>query len=190
MEKASISSEYLKYYSLEDYLFGEVNRRFHKQGFLNAFDFFCIVIWKANRAKSNIARRMLKKSFSKLNDSCIALTSQISKAPTPQEKMKVMMNDWGFLLPMTSAILSVLYPDDFTVYDVRVCQMLGKYENLKDKENVEKLWPIYQQFIEDVRKATPGITNLRDKDRLLWGKSFHDQLKKDIKNMFAKRAIN
>jgi hypothetical protein len=48
-----------KYYYLEDYLFSEVRSRFHKQGYLSAEDFFCIVIWKANRAKSKVAARLL-----------------------------------------------------------------------------------------------------------------------------------
>ena len=46
---------YLEYYNLNDYLFGTVNKRFHENGSIGSFDFFCIVIWKANRAKSKIA---------------------------------------------------------------------------------------------------------------------------------------
>jgi len=46
---------YLKYHIIENYLFDEVHKNFHKNGYLNAFDFFCIVIWKANRVKSIIA---------------------------------------------------------------------------------------------------------------------------------------
>jgi len=177
--------DYVKLYGLESYLFEVVNPRFQQQGLLSSFDFFCIVIWKANRSKSTIAKRLLKKEHKNLEEASKALTSQIHQAPTAKEKMKVLMDEWGFLLPMTSAILTVLYPDTFTVYDVRVCQMLKKYSTLKDIRNLDKLWPQYLDFIESVKKATPGVKSLRDKDRYLWGKSFHDQLKKDIKKQFS-----
>lgn len=52
--------DYLRYYDLEAYLFEDVRKRFQKEGVLSAFDFFSIVIWKANRAKSKVAHRLLK----------------------------------------------------------------------------------------------------------------------------------
>ena len=55
--------DHLAYYDLEAYLFGTVGPRFLNDGRLNAFDFFSIVIWKANRAKSKIARRLLENEF-------------------------------------------------------------------------------------------------------------------------------
>ena len=47
---------YLKYYDLENYIFTTVQDNFQKEGSICAEDFFSIVIWKANRAKSNIAK--------------------------------------------------------------------------------------------------------------------------------------
>ncbi|MCK9400661.1 MAG: hypothetical protein M0Q51_11805 [Bacteroidales bacterium] len=186
MKKSTTNEiDFVQLYSLENYLFDVVNSRFQKEGYLNAFDLFCVIIWKANRSKSTIAKRLLKKEHKSLEEACKELTSQIHQAPTEKEKMKVLMDEWGFLLPMSTAILTVLYPDSFTVYDTRVCQMLGKYHTLKDISNLDKLWETYQEFIKDVKKATPGIKSLRDKDRFLWGKSFHDQLKKDIEKQFS-----
>lgn len=49
--------DYRAFYHLESYLFNTVRIRFLENGFLDAFDFFCIVIWKANRSKSKIARK-------------------------------------------------------------------------------------------------------------------------------------
>ena len=43
--------DFLRYYDLETYLFDDVHDRFHRQGSLSAFNFFAIVVWKANRAK-------------------------------------------------------------------------------------------------------------------------------------------
>lgn len=49
------------YFNLESYLFHTVGPRFAKEKQLSAFDFFCIVAWKANRAKSKIAKKLLSK---------------------------------------------------------------------------------------------------------------------------------
>jgi hypothetical protein len=57
-----MTNDYLKYYDLEKYLFEDVRQRFHKEGKLDAFDLFSIVIWKANRSKSRLAHRLAKKA--------------------------------------------------------------------------------------------------------------------------------
>lgn len=87
---------------------------------------------------------------------------------------------------MASAILSVLYSEDFSVYDARVCGQLRAFKNLADRKRFENLWAGYQEFLEAVRKATPADLSLRDKDRWLWGKSFCDQLRSDIQSGFNK----
>ena len=56
-------NDFIKYYDLESYIFEGVNTKFHKYGFLSAFDFFTIIIWKANRAKSKISKRILGRGY-------------------------------------------------------------------------------------------------------------------------------
>ena len=51
--------DYRTVYHLECYLECTVKARFHQNKELDAFDFFCIVIWKANRAKSKVTKRIL-----------------------------------------------------------------------------------------------------------------------------------
>ena len=50
--------DYRKYYYLENYLLGEVSDRFRESGELSVFDFHCILIWKANRAKNRHVERL------------------------------------------------------------------------------------------------------------------------------------
>jgi len=74
---------YKQYYDLENYLFSIVIKKFLKYGYLNAHDFFCIVIWKANRAKTKIMKKML--SIANVNDinfACKKLTTAIMKTIT------------------------------------------------------------------------------------------------------------
>src|SRR5688572_9209748 len=114
------SIDYRQYYYLEQYLFTEVTNRFERSNKLNSFDFFCIIIWKANRAKSKVAERLLSKGHDDLDAAISALTSAIANERDERDKIKILMLDWGFRLPMASAILTVLHPTMFTVYDVRV----------------------------------------------------------------------
>jgi hypothetical protein len=39
-------------------------------------------------------------------------------------RLQILMLDWYLKLPMASAVLTVLYKDDLTVHDVRVCKQL------------------------------------------------------------------
>jgi hypothetical protein len=181
--------DYTSYYYLETYLFHEVSPRYHSSNKVSTFDFFCIVIWKANRAKSKVANRLLNQGYSDLDSAVAALIEQIGNATDDKSRLKVLISDWGFRLPMASAILTVLYPESFTIYDVRVCNILGDYGDAQYKYNFEDLWNRYAAFVHSVRQRVPEINNLRDKDRYLWGQSFENQLKNDIAHSF-KRAVD
>ncbi|MBI4322209.1 MAG: hypothetical protein HY675_27265 [Chloroflexi bacterium] len=178
--------DYRAFYHLEDYLFDTVRIRFREQGYLSAFDFFCIVIWKANRAKTKMARRLKSKGHVSLDSAVQALTSGIARKGSAKERLRYMLEEWGFYLPMASAILTVLYPEEFTVYDSRVCNQLGCFHDLYNITTFDRLWHRYLDFRQTVEKSVPGCLNLRDKDRYLWGKSFFEQLTSDVANGFAR----
>ncbi|MEF3302492.1 hypothetical protein [Paenibacillus sp. GYB003] len=179
--------DYLSQYDQETYIFETVRRRFADQGFLNAYDFFCIIIWKANRAKTKIAQRLLKiNKFDTLDDAVKALSKGIITASEHKERLHYLLNDWGFQLPMATAILTALYPDYFTVYDVRVCDELQDFHNLKNMVNFENIWTGFLAYKQQVELAASEGLSLRDKDRYLWGRSFSRQLENDIRKRFSK----
>ncbi|BCB35597.1 hypothetical protein [Bacillus cereus] len=183
----SEKTSYIDYYHLEEYLFSNVHNSYHEQGFLNATDFFCIIIWKANRAKSKIADRLLN-NHNDLESASIFITKKIFELSSSNEKLEYLMNHCGFRLPMATAILTVLYPQEFTVYDVRVCDTLH-YQNtdfhkLASRKYSISLWEDYLNFKNQVVDSTPKQLSLRDKDRYLWGKSFSLQLQDNIKRGF------
>ena len=180
------ATDYRKYYYLERYLFDEVTVRFEKEKSLTAFDFFCIIIWKANRAKSKVAERLLSQGFDDLDRAVSSLMNAIATAQDDKAKLRVLIADWGFRLPMASAILTVLYPTVFTIYDVRVCDVLGNFRNTQYRTNFDALWAEYQAYVEAVRNVPTEKYDLRDKDRWLWGKSFCEQLKEDMSMQFKK----
>ena len=100
--------DYRDYCNLESYLFGPVGTAFRENGCLSTFEFFCIVIWKAERAKSRIAVRLLKRGHNSLDEAVRELTTEIARSRTPKEKLYCLVEKWGFRLPMASAILRPL----------------------------------------------------------------------------------
>ncbi len=176
--------DYHQYYDIESYLFNIVRCRFAEQHCLSAFDFFCIVIWKANRAKSKIARKLLAGGHVDLDTAVHELTAGLAQQPTAKDRLRYLWETWQFRLPMASAILTVLYPEEFTIYDVRVCDMLGGFHNLYNLTRFENLWDGYEAFKRQVNDMSPKELTLRDKDRYLVGKSFYEQLARDIARGF------
>lgn len=164
--------EYRRYYFLEDYLLGEVNQNFHRNHFLMVEEFFCIVIWKSNRAKTAIKRRLLK-IHNNLQETVKELTNDIYKATTNDERLGILLGKWRFQLPMASAILTVLYPEEFSIYDERVRKQLGMNAFSSKKK-------YFTEFLPKL-KAVDAYKNLRDKDRYLWGKSFFEDLQHFLK---------
>lgn len=181
--------DFREYYHLESYLFDKVRVQFAKQGYLTAFDFFYIVIWKANRAKSKMAKKLLEGTDVSLDEEVGLLTYGIAELKTAKDRLRLLWN-LGFRLPMASAILTVLYPDEFTIYDARVCGILGGFHNLDNLSDFEDVWQGYQDFKRKVIESTPAELTLRDKDRYLWGKSFYEQLRHDISEGFKNDKLD
>jgi hypothetical protein len=189
----------LNYYDLERYLFGEVHDRFHRDHELGAFDFFSIIIWKANRAKSKIARKLLTaRPCLGLDATCRELTRGLWDAPDAKARLCLLRlpaakGGWEFFLPTASAVLTVLWPEVCTVYDERVRGQLderglGDFKDLGNIVGPDRLWFRYEEFVRAVHAAVPGNLPLRDKDRTLFGRSLAEQLERDIKSGFASIA--
>ena len=53
------------------------------------------------------------------------------------------------------------------------------------RTNFEHLWVGYEAFKRKVEEVTPSEFSLRDKDRYLWGRSFYQQLVRDIEGDFT-----
>jgi len=147
-----MTNDYLRYYDLEAYLFKDVRRRFHKKGKLDAFDLFSVIVWKSNRSKSTLAHRLVKKSGT-LEAAATQFTSALFKVGSAEARLRVAIRDWGFNLPMASAILTVLWPKYFTVFDVRVCKEVD-FHTVKR----ERAWIRYSRYREAVpARCTEGV---------------------------------
>jgi len=161
--------KYLKYYFLEDYLFNEVSKNFQKRGYLIPEEFFAIVIWKSNRAKTNV-RRGIEKSKKTIR----AITSEVFRAKTPEQKLNALTSIPSIGIPMASAILTVCYPDDFTVADYRACTALKDFgEEIIGNPTAKIL--TYFEYLEKCKKLARKYNfSLRNFDRILWAKDFYE----------------
>jgi hypothetical protein len=91
---------------------------------------------------------------------------------SPEERLLLRIEIWGFYLPIASAILTVLWPEDFTVFDIRVCGELAYAEkggfarlgNISPK----RIWHRYCAYRKVVESAMPQQGMLRNKDEFLW----------------------
>jgi hypothetical protein len=159
-------------YNLEAYLFETVSARFRTEGTLSPYDFFAIVVWKSNRPKTKI-----KKGLAAAGKSVEGLMREVHAATTARETAEILLQVPGVGLAMASAILTVCYPDDFTVLDYRSWDSLqgSAVEGLPAHypHNVDQ----YLQYCAACRfLAGQAGLSLRDLDRALWAKSWEADL--------------
>ena len=159
---------WLRLYNLEDYLFDMVSARFQADGTLNAYDFFAIVIWKSNRTKTKI-----RDGLAATGKSVGELMREVYLAPTPEAKVEVLLSVWGIGISIASAVLTVCYPEEFTVLDWRAWDVLCEW----DVEGLPEHWPNkaedYLQYCDACRRLAEQVDfSLRDLDRALWGRSW------------------
>lgn len=168
--------DYRMFYNDEDYLL-KVGREFRTTRKLDPADFYMLLVWKANRAK-NYHRDRLKKIAGTFSAAVQEIATDLSARNEPKAKLQVLMDKWLFAIPTASAILSLLYPEQFTVYDVLVCGEL-KHGYKPWRSFSDKLWEDYQAYKEAVITETPAEFSLRDKDRYLIGRAYRESVKID-----------
>ncbi|NTV25901.1 MAG: hypothetical protein HGB01_06790 [Chlorobiaceae bacterium] len=196
------NTDYLRYSDKEAYLFQDVSGRFRSKGYIDAFDFFSIIVWKSNRSKSKIAKRLRQLApedlphdvaFEKI---CRDMTTKISIAESHDKRMEILLKEpYLFYLPIASAILAVLYPEYFTIYDYRVCAELkgldgqNDFRKLAKNRNLKTVLNGYHKFREAVIALSPHL-KLRDKDLDLFARSQVKDLQKDIRECFPPKGID
>ena len=153
--------DYRKFSNLGRYLLEEVGPRFRSTGTIEPVDLFMIFIWKSNRAKTAVRNNLAKPAKGGFSKATTQIASALSATKDRKDRLAIfMMCDWGLRLPMASAILTILYPEDFTVYDRRVCSMLRI--KFKDTPFSEKRWSEYEDYKRALCKKTPPGLSLRD----------------------------
>ena len=151
---------------LEIYLFGTVTHRFHRQGSLAAFDFFCIVIWKANRAKSRIAEHLLERGHTSMGHS--GRESHERDLPCIERRRTPARDHRTVGIPIADGDRrSVgLVSNRFTIYDVRVCRELRGFGTLAQANASKPSGLVTRTFTKQLWPLRRYAYSLRDKDRV------------------------
>jgi hypothetical protein len=165
-------TDYLKFYDAEDYLL-EVGKTFRDNAKIEPADFYMILVWKANRAKNYHRDRLKDIAGGSFKIAVSTIASELSSATREKQRLEILLGKWKFALPTATAILTILYPDHFTVYDYRVCKEVGvTYRPWLG-------WDEYEQFKRAVIAAAPQDLCLRNKDRFLMGRSVRKGIEQD-----------
>lgn len=159
-------------YDLETYLFEKVPTQFSESGTLSSYDFFAIVIWKSNRAKTKI-----KKGLSDIGKTVDELMRAVGTTPEQVAKVDLLLATRGIGLAMASAILTVCYPQEFTVLDYRAWESLKSLEIPDLPKRVPGTASEYVQYCWACKAFAQHMgVSLRDLDRVLWAKNWEDEL--------------
>jgi hypothetical protein len=177
----------LAYYSPEIYLFPGLEQDFRQNGQLHPEALYLILDWKAPRARTRHLRK-LAETAGTFDKAVSGISTDLYNAAGPDQRLGGLMTRWGFLLPTASAILTVLYPDTFTVYDRRLCRALGGFDRLGNMKWSDDLWREYQQFRDAVRAKAPSDLILRDCDRWLWGQDKRQTMLHDLMSLGSTTA--
>lgn len=180
--------DYRKYYFDEDYLLGEVSNNFKTSGLIEPADFLTILIWKANRAKGYHLKRLAARAGT-FEKAVRTISLALRDASGSKERLQALMSEsWGFYLATATAILTILYPDEFTVYDYRVAEELKFGQELATRDFSDELWNKYEQFCEKVKSFPPPELklDLRGCDRYISGKSYRQDIENTIRKLDAR----
>jgi hypothetical protein len=171
--------DYRIFYDDETYLL-DVGQRFRESGTLDPVDFYMMLAWKANRAKNYHRENLKRLSKSSFEYAVSQIAAELHGCSGLREKLEILRVAWEFALPTATAVLTLLYPDDFTVYDVLVCGEL-QWDYHPDRYFSAKLWSDYQVYKQAVIKAAPPGSSLRDKDRYLIGRAYRKAVETDCR---------
>ena len=172
----------LAYYSPEMHLFPALAQSFAETGQLHPEALYLILDWKGPRAKHLRRLTRIARTF---NTAARRIGADLHGAAGPEQRLGVLLTRWDFSLSTASAILAVLYPDTFTMYDIRVCNALGDFGRLGNKKWSAEMWQEYQRYVAAVRsKAPPGLS-LRECDRWLWGRDKREAMRAELASIKA-----
>jgi thermostable 8-oxoguanine DNA glycosylase len=102
-------------------------------------------------------------------------------AKTQKEQIEILDKIKGIGLPIASAILTVCYPEKFTILDYRVWNILLKDKKVGNKNPPNTIFG-YLNYVNICKKYSRKLKlSLRDFDRAMWGRSFYESLKEFFK---------
>jgi len=189
--------DFLHYYYLENYIFFNVSEKFSSNHRIDAFDFYCILVWCEDVDPKKIKKQLLKKSkrdksipkrFQNNFDFVVKKISRdLFNIEDDKGKLDYLYNEWKLPLELSFAILSVCYPDIYAVFNMEAADHLDKDEKtnhftrLLKLTSFDNIWERYMEYIDKLNKNINSKKRLNDKVRWIQGKEFASEVKRAIK---------
>jgi len=175
--------KYKRYYPtfLERYLFEEVSVRFRKETpkYLTFEEFMVIVIWKRPASKTKVVNGLIDSKLS-----IDRATRKINFSGEPEEMLKELKSVNGIGISIASAIMTVCYPENYTILDYRAFNSLMRLsywpnakrnEKIKESKQINTLG-VYLEYVDVCKKVMENNKplTLRQIDQCLWGMDFDE----------------
>ena len=186
-ESDKIVEQGLESYDPETRAFPEIRKKVSKGEGLTKRDVLLILKWKLQRIKNSNAKTVSDNNLEKINKAIVAA----SKPRSAVAALKALDTVPGIGLATATAILTVCYPDTFTIIDERVLESLElfprwyeKKKKIKEKYStgdwtakgyVNEYLPRVSEYKDRWKKT------LRETDQALWGLSVNRRVEKIIK---------
>jgi hypothetical protein len=171
-------------YDPESRVFPGVAKRIQQGRDLTKRDVLLILRWKTPS---------FKKSYSQTvnDDNMLKITKAVRDAGETGreiEALKALDEIPEIGLPVASAILTVCYPDKFTILDIRVLGILALYpsrlESNKPSKPADDQWTAedyWKEFLPTIQqRSKEWCCTLRNADRVLWGLSVANEIDETI----------
>ena len=170
--------KYIQLYSLEDYLFSVVGPQIKNRGYLTFDDFYKIAMWKSARQKPKYLQN--KNDVESISRETFALADE-------NEKMEKLCSLKGVGIPTASAILTIVYPENYAVIDIRCMEMLKELGYTIKKTITLNNWIKYLNIIRDIAKGN-NIT-AREVDKALFAMHREWLEGQNYRNLYANNKI-
>lgn len=132
-------------------------------------EFLAIIIWKSNRTKTKIISG-IKESKQTIHE----ITKELFSLKLREEKLELLTSIKFIGIPMASAILTVLFPNNFTVVDYRAMNSL-KNMGIKLAGRPSERNEDYFYYVDVCKRmAKKYKLSLREFDCALWAKDFYE----------------
>lgn len=171
--------KYIELYNLEDYLFNVVGPKIKERGYIVFDDFYKIAMWKSVRQKQKYLQN--KDSIKSVSKEAFGLNNE-------SEKIEKLCSLSGVGIPTASAILTIIYPANYAVIDVRCIEMLQMLKYPIKKIITINNWLKYLEIVREI--AQENHITARDVDKALF--AMHRELLdgQDHRNLYVASKNN
>ncbi len=174
-------------YDPETRVFPKITQKVSKRQALSKRDILLILKWKLGRIKGSNAETVSDANLAKINEAIV----DAIKADGAIDALKALDQVSGIGLATATAMLTVCYPESFTIIDERVLESLDlhprEYANKKKKKKKYSTndWTAkgyVDEYLPRVRERKEQWSRtLRETDQALWGLSVNQRIEQIIK---------